>query len=184
LTEDEKWKNAGVLAQRIAENGYKLNTGFLTTSELCRVLTDYGQVETAYRLLLQTESPGWLYSVEKGATTILEQWDGIKADGSVSGSFNHYSSGSIVGWLFDRVCGIRVEWGNITLQPYPNKSLGRAEAVYHSPLGEISSSWEYRDRNIKFIFSVPQAAKIVLPNGESYTVAAGRHEYAIVDKEV
>jgi alpha-L-rhamnosidase len=73
LTEDEKRKNAALLAQNIAENGYKLNTGFLTTSELCRVLTDYGQAETAYRLLLQNESPGWLYQVEKGATTILEQ---------------------------------------------------------------------------------------------------------------
>ncbi|MDR2476407.1 MAG: family 78 glycoside hydrolase catalytic domain, partial [Treponema sp.] len=132
LTEDEKRNNARILAQKIAENGGKLNTGFLTTSELCRVLTDYGQTETAYRLLLQTESPGWLYPVEQGATTILEQWDGIKEDGGVAGSFNHYSYGSIAGWLFDRVCGIRLEWGDITIRPYPHKALGHAEAVYHS----------------------------------------------------
>jgi alpha-L-rhamnosidase len=177
LTEDEKRVNAGILARKIAENGYKLNTGFLTTSELCRVLTDYGHAETAYRLLLQSECPGWLYSVEKGATTIPENWDSIKADGSVAASFNHYSYGSVVGWLFDRVCGIRLEWGTIKLQPVPNKALGHAEAVYHSPLGEIASAWEYNGDSIKFAFSVPNPAKIVLPNGEKHDVPAGRHEY-------
>jgi alpha-L-rhamnosidase len=184
LTEDEKRINAGILAKKITENGYKLNTGFLTTSELCRVLTDYGQAETAYRLLLQTESPGWLYSVEKGATTILEQWDGIKADGSVAASFNHYSYGAIAGWLFDRVCGIRLEWGNITLQPYPNKALGHAEAVYHSPLGEIKSAWEYEGDTIRFVFSVSKPAKIILPNGKNYNVPEGRHEYTVPGEEV
>jgi alpha-L-rhamnosidase len=177
LTEDEKRVNAGVLAQKIAENDYKLNTGFLTTSELCRALTDYGQAETAYRLLLQTECPGWLYSVERGATTIPENWDSIKADGSVASSFNHYSYGSIVGWLFDRVCGIQLEWGTITLRPFPNKALGRAEAVYHSPIGKIASSWEYDGDSIKFVFSVPTPAKIVLPNDEKHDVPAGRHEF-------
>ena len=179
LTGDEKRQNAQILAQKIAENSYKLNTGFLTTSELCRVLTDYGQTETAYRLLLQSESPSWLYPVEKGATTILEQWDGIKEDGSAAGSFNHYAYGSIVGWLFDRVCGIRLEWGNITLRPYPYKALGHAEAVYHSSVGEIKSAWEYDGGSVTFKFSVPKPANIILPNGETYNVSVGQHTYCV-----
>ncbi|MDR1506974.1 MAG: family 78 glycoside hydrolase catalytic domain, partial [Treponema sp.] len=124
LSETEKYEAATSLAELIRKNSGKLNTGFLSTSELCRVLTDYGQEETAYKLLLQEGSPGWLYSVKKGATTILEQWDGIDDQGNVAGSFNHYSYGSIVGWLFDRVCGIRVENGTITIHPYPNPVLG------------------------------------------------------------
>jgi alpha-L-rhamnosidase len=71
LSETEKYDAAKDLAENIRQNGGKLNTGFLSTHELCRVLTDYGQVETAYTLLLQEDSPGWLYSVKKGTTTIL-----------------------------------------------------------------------------------------------------------------
>ena len=179
LAEDEKRANAAILARKISENGYKLNTGFLSTSELCRVLTDYGQAETAYRLLLQTDMPGWLYSVEKGATTIPEQWDGIGMDGTPSGSHNHYAYGAIVGWLFDRVCGIRLEWGRVHIKPYPHRLLRHAKANYKSPLGEISSAWKYDGNKVKFEFSVPQNAKITLPNGESYDVTAGRHKYQI-----
>ena len=47
--------------------------GFLMASMgltfLCQVLAEHGFTETAYRLLLQDTCPGWLYAVEKGATT-------------------------------------------------------------------------------------------------------------------
>lgn len=173
--------NAAILAQKIKDNGNKLNTGFLTTHELCRVLTDHGQNKTAYDLLLQNQYPSWLYEVEHGATTTWEQWDGIKEDGSVSGSLNHYSFGSVVGWLFDRVAGINVEYGNITLRPYPDKRLGHASATYNSPLGTISSSWKYQGDSLVFKFTVPcnQKAKIILPNGETHTVKAGSYTYTL-----
>jgi alpha-L-rhamnosidase len=179
LTEDEKRVNAAILARKIAENGYKLNTGFLTTSELCRVLTDYGHTETAYRLLLQTESPSWLYSVEKGATSILEQWDGIKADGSVAASFNHYSYGSVVGWLFDRVCGIRLDKGKIRIQPVPSALLGSVSAEYHSPFGVIRSAWKYDGDTVVFGIAVPRDAKatIVLPDNSIHNVDAGEYRF-------
>ena len=40
-------------------------------------LTDAGEPELAYRLLLQTGCPSWLYSVTMGATTVWESWEGI-----------------------------------------------------------------------------------------------------------
>lgn len=87
---------------------YHLNTGFLSTPFLCKVLSEHGYADTAYRLLLQDICPGWLYAVKKGATTIWETWDGVREDGTVHDSLNHYSYGAVVGWLFDSVCGIRV----------------------------------------------------------------------------
>ena len=55
--------------------GYHLNTGFLSTPNLTRVLCEYGYENTAYKLLLQDTRPSWLYAVEQGATTIWETWD-------------------------------------------------------------------------------------------------------------
>ena len=155
LTEAEKIKNTEILAKRILINGNKLNTGFLTTHELCRVLTDYGQVETAYKLLLQTECPSWLYPVTKGATTIWESWDGVNEQGEAAGSMNHYAYGVIVGWLFDRVCGIRLECGKLTIKPIPHPSLGSAQAKYDSPFGLITSGWEYENDSLNFVFTIP-----------------------------
>ena len=49
---------ADALNDLVVKNGYHLNTGFLSTPDLCRVLADNGHTDTAYRLLLQTGCPG------------------------------------------------------------------------------------------------------------------------------
>ena len=124
LSEGEVAQAADDLAALVAQGGYHLNTGFLSTPFLCQVLADHGHVDTAYRLLLQEDCPGWLYPVRKGATTIWEAWDGIRADGTVHDSFNHYTFGAIAGWLLRGVCGIRLLAGQLTLCPKPQ--IGRA----------------------------------------------------------
>ena len=100
--------NADELNELVVKNGYHLNTGFLATPFLCSVLADHGHTDTAYKLLLQDTCPSWLYAVKKGATTIWETWDGVRADSTVHDSLNHYSYGAISGWLFNGVCGIRL----------------------------------------------------------------------------
>ena len=99
LPEKEAVEAAKDLNELVVKNDYHLNTGFLSTPFLCSVLADYGYVDTAYRLLLQKSYPSWLYAVEKGATTIWETWDGIREDGTVHDSLNHYSYGAVSGWL-------------------------------------------------------------------------------------
>lgn len=166
------------LNELVKENGYHLNTGFLSTPFLCEVLAEYGYIDTAYRLLLQDTAPGWLYAVKKGATTIWENWDGIREDGTVHASLNHYSYGVIAGWLFQGVCGIRPEGGALTLAPKPSPLLGRAKAVYRSPFGRIESSWAYdADGKVMYEFVIPanMCAKVSLMDGREAVLKAGRH---------
>ena len=68
LLDDKEKKDALYdLNKLVCDNGYHLNTGFLSTPDLCEVLSQGGYNDTAYKLLLQKERPGWLYSVIKGA---------------------------------------------------------------------------------------------------------------------
>lgn len=173
LDGDEVQTAADALNALVIQNGYHLNTGFLSTPDLCRVLAENGHTDTAYRLLLQPDCPGWLYAVRRGATTIWETWDGVRADGTVHDSLNHYSYGAVTGWLFGGVCGIRLQAGKLTLRPQPGKELGFAKAEWRSPVGTIQSAWEYRNDKLVFDFTLPVPAEIELPNGKRFTAQAG-----------
>ena len=179
LDGDENRQAADQLNELVIANGYHLNTGFLSTPDLCGVLAEYGHADTAYRLLLQEECPGWLYEVKKGATTIWETWDGVRPDGTVHDSLNHYSYGAVCGWLFGGVCGIRLEAGRLTVRPCPHPSLGHAEAKWLSPAGEIRSAWRYENDRLLVNIAVPSPAEIVLPDGGKYQVKAGAYSYEI-----
>lgn len=177
---EEAVQAATDLNELVIQNDYHLNTGFLSTPYLCRVLTDYGYTETAYRLLLQNTSPSWLYAVEQGANTIWESWEGNLADAG-NASLNHYSKGAVVGWLFDGVCGIQVSGQDVTISPKPNRLLSFAAAEYTSPVGLIKSSWRYAEGGLEFEITIPANvdAKILLPDGTEHAVTSGTHRFRI-----
>lgn len=179
LDGEEKAQAAADLNRLVVNNGYHLNTGFLSTPSLCPVLAEHGYVETAYRLLLQDKMPGWLYAVKKGATTIWENWDGINEKGQAKASLNHYSYGAVCGWLFGGICGISLRENRITIKPVPNRLLEFARAVYQSPVGEIVSGWKYERDSILFEICIPSntEAELILPDGARKTLTAGNHEF-------
>ena len=180
LDEAESQAAADRLAELVARNDYHLNTGFLSTPFLCRVLSDYGHTDTAYRLLLQDTAPSWLYPVKHGATTIWESWDGVREDGTVHDSLNHYSYGAISGWLMGDVCGIRLTGGKLTIAPKPSGKLGYAEAKWISPVGTIESKWHYCGNRVVFEVIIPAnvTAEVCLPDGGTFHVQSGSHVFS------
>ena len=179
LDGDENQQAADALNELVIKNGYHLNTGFLSTPDLCRVLAENGHIDTAYQLLLQEECPSWLYAVKKGATTIWEAWDGIRPDGTVHDSLNHYSYGAICGWLMGGVCGIQLEAGRLTIRPYPHPSLGWARAEWHSPVGVIRSEWRYEGQKMIFEGEVPVPSEMILPDGTVHILERGTYRMEI-----
>jgi alpha-L-rhamnosidase len=114
------------------------------------VLSQSGHIDTAYKLLFQTDYPSWLYQVTKGATTIWEHWDGIKEDGSFwskdMNSFNHYAYGAIGDWLYRYVAGIDTDeaspgYKHIHIKPHPGPGLTWALAEHESMYGLIHAEW-------------------------------------------
>lgn len=177
LSDEETKQAVADLNDLVIKNGYTLNTGFLTTHELCRTLSDHGYVKTAYELLFNEKMPGWLYSVKCGATTVPENWDAYQEDGTRQASFNHYAYGAITGWLMDTVLGIRLEDGKITICPKPDERLGFAKGSYDSPVGKITSSWKYDEGKVSFEVEIPKGVKAVFvdEDGKETALSPGRN---------
>ncbi|MBQ5341017.1 MAG: family 78 glycoside hydrolase catalytic domain [Oscillospiraceae bacterium] len=124
------------LVKALEDYRFRVGTGFLSTPFLLPVLQDAGETETAYRVLLNEEAPGWLSEVVQGATTVWENWEGNL-------SLNHYSPGAALEWLFSGVLGIDVRPENrIVIAPCLSRQLDHAEGEYLSIYGNISVGWE------------------------------------------
>lgn len=180
LSKEDAERAAADLNGLVVKNGYHLNTGFLTTAHLCSVLADYGYVETAYKLLLQEDTPGWLYQVTQGATTVWESWEGNTGDTGVA-SLNHYSKGAVVSWLIEGICGIHVEQQKITIKPQPHPLMQYAKAAFDAPVGLVRSEWRYVDDTVEYMVVIPSNTKAVFvaPDGSQRGLAVGENKFRI-----
>lgn len=183
---DHRRTAAARLAEIVTDAGYRVSTGFAGTPYVTWALSENGYVDEAYRLLLQTECPSWLYPVTSGATTIWERWDSLRPDGSINPdgmtSFNHYALGSVADWLYKVVAGIRPAepgYRRIRIQPRPAEGLEQVHVAYDSAVGPITVAWSTDAGALTIDVSVPDGilADIVLPDGQAHTVSGGAHRY-------
>ncbi len=172
LDGETKEKAQKRLKEAVENYRFRVGTGFLSTPFLLPVLTEAGMVETAYKMLENTEKPGWLGEVLDGATTVWENWEGDLSQ-------NHYSPGAVCQWLFDTVAGIRVDGKNrFVIAPVPGGTLTHAEASYLSPYGLVKSSWTRTDGGIKYQITVPANCTATVRIGNRLeTVTTGEYEY-------
>lgn len=187
-------KTADKLADMIVKNDGKLTTGFLGTRQLCQMLFDHGYQELAVALLHQEEYPSWLHTIELGATTIWEHWDGIRADGSLwsddMNSFNHYSYGNICTFIFSRLAGLRADenapgFARMILQPWFVKQWEYCRLKYRSVKGDIEIGWKREGKEIRLEVSIPPVsqAEMRMPDGRVLLLNPGRHEIKYPEKE-
>ncbi|HEU4425531.1 MAG TPA: family 78 glycoside hydrolase catalytic domain, partial [Pilimelia sp.] len=149
LPTDEQRRRAGRrLADTVRAAGFRISTGFVGTPLIADALTAAGEVEVAYRLLLQTGCPSWLYPVTMGATTVWERWDSMLPDGSINPgemtSFNHYALGAVADWLHRAVAGLAPGapgYRELVVRPLPTGALTAAQARHLTPYGEAAVSW-------------------------------------------
>jgi alpha-L-rhamnosidase len=178
LPEEQRPAALAHLVALIEEAGVHLGTGFLSTPFLLHVLSEGERLDLAYALLTQDTIPSWLYAVTKGATTIWESWEGIKENGSLFGSLNHYSYGAVGSWLYQVVAGFEIGapgYKEIRIQPRPGGGLTYAQAAYDSVYGRISSAWEIDGGTMRISVTVPPntAATVRLPGAVLSEVREG-----------
>jgi len=162
------------LIECIEEYDYRISTGFVTTIMLMKELVRRGRVDIAYNLIESERFPSWIYSIDQGATTIWERWDGyVKGRGFQSpsmNSFNHYSIGAVGEWMYKIILGINPSdehpgFKHFTIKPQPGGSLTWAKGSYKSINGLISSEWRKDKGQLKLDVKIPvnTSATIILP---------------------
>lgn len=168
-----------------------MTTGFFATEHLLPMLIEAGETELAYDILLHEGCPGWMYQVDRGATTTWERWDAIREDGTVNEdkitddnmvSFNHYAFGSVGEFYYQYILGIKPlapGFKKIKIQPYPDKRLASVSGSYLSRAGEIKSAWEYEGDKLTVKVTVPTEAEIHLPDGRVEEVGKGEYSYEV-----
>jgi alpha-L-rhamnosidase len=181
------------LAELVRASGFHISTGFVGTPLVTDALVAAGRADVAYRLLLQTGCPSWLYPVGMGATTIWERWDAMLPDGSLNPgqmlSFNHYAFGAVADWLHRTVAGLAPAapgYRELLVRPVPGGDLTAASARHRTPYGEAAVSWQRADGTFTLRVDVPvgTSATVHLPGEPASAplrVGHGHHEWRVAD---
>lgn len=126
----------------ITRDGH-LNTGIIGTKYMWPVLAHAGRSDLTYSVVKTTTYPGYGYWIGKGATTLLETWEGKH-------SHNHQMFGSVDEFFYKYLAGIRSPEDGVTtrgykhihIQPYVPEGLSFVKASLNTVAGRIESNWQ------------------------------------------
>jgi alpha-L-rhamnosidase len=167
LVPPEYEKAARDYFRRVAEEtDGVIGTGFIGTPALLPALTRLGMLDLAEKMFLNRKVPGWLYQVERGATSIWERWDALAEDGTIydpdMNSYNHYAYGAVCQWLFEDVAGIKPledkpGFEEISFDPAILPALSPVTAWHDTRFGRIEAGWTLEEGAV--------TCRLVLPEG-------------------
>ncbi|MFV0465758.1 MAG: family 78 glycoside hydrolase catalytic domain [Lachnospiraceae bacterium] len=178
------------LRRLVRESSFHVQTGFFGTGILNQELTNFGYVKEAYALMLQTSCPSWLYPVTQGATSIWERWDSYTSEHGFGGqnsmnSFNHYSLGSVLSWIYSCILGIvrdedSVGWKHFILRPQI-MHLDYANGSVATQYGAIKSGWSQGAGVMEYRCSIPvnTTATLCLPCMDTIELGSGTYQFTI-----
>jgi alpha-L-rhamnosidase len=206
LDRDEVEQAMLALVRDIEGRGMQLSTGIVGSTYLLHVLTNNGRLDLAYQLLLKTTPPSWLYPVTQGATTVWERWDGGSGSAGLSSAesgvdpngFNQCAFGAVGEWLYGTLAGLDLDpdlaparnaYRRARIQPRPPRAedfpnglpIRYASATLDSVHGRYEVSWEITGGRFVLHVRIPAncSAKVILPDGATHEVVAGRHQFAV-----
>jgi alpha-L-rhamnosidase len=119
---------------------------------LLQALALNGRSDVIYKMINQSDKPGYGYQLKMGATSLCESWDANDIS-----SHNHFMLGQITEWFYKDLAGIDSDpagpgFKKIIINPHPVGDLKWAKASYDSIRGRIVSDWK-RDGD-KFTLAV------------------------------
>ena len=150
------------LVKSIRDNHNRITAGDVGFSYVVRALTDAGQGDLLFDMAIQSDGPGYVDQLRKGATTLTEAWDAEPAS-----SQNHLMLGHIESWFYEGLAGIQPDpaspgFSHFLLRPQFPKELTFVEASHTTPFGRIISKWKRDGSQIIYTFDIPQKASATL----------------------
>ncbi len=190
LNEEDQKQTAANLVEMVRKNDYHIATGFPGTPYILFALAEHGYEKDAFHMLLKDTCPSWLYEVKAGGTTVWERWDALREDGTCNSgdddgtngmvSFNHYASGSVGAFLYQKIAGIQsitAGYKKFKIAPLIGGGITFAKGLVKTPYGEISSSWHMESNLFYIEISVPVGTncRLELPDGSVHAYGSGNY---------
>lgn len=171
VPEENKQPVFAALLEHLDKIDYHFDTGILATPLLLNVLTGYGRVDLAYRVMNQRTAPGFAYVLNQRNSTLWERWSG-------AASRCHPMFGSVVAWFYNTLAGINMvnsetEPRQIDIKLHIIEEMDFCKASYRSLYGPIRSEWE-KDKNgtLRLTVEIPanMTATIHIPRSKTYSI--------------
>ncbi|MER6007856.1 family 78 glycoside hydrolase catalytic domain [Nonomuraea angiospora] len=176
------------LARLIEHGGHAVTTGEIALPALFRVLGAAGRHDILYRLVTQTDNPGYGAMVRNGDTALAESWQARPGQASA----NHFMLGYVMTWLTEDVAGLKqaadsVGWRRVVVAPRGLDLADAAEVSYDSPAGTYLIRWERHGRRAEITVRVPEhghasfdcPAGYTLTSPASITLPPGEHHLQV-----
>ena len=149
------------------------------------VLTEWAVKNRAYELiytmLKKRDYPGYLYMIDKGATTTWEHWNGNR-------SRIHNCYNGIGQWFYQAVGGIKpVEefpgYRKVIIDPQIPDGIHWAKTFKETPFGRLAVNWEITEGRMVMDIDIPVGveASVIIPDNGGNCVLNGS-EYLLADQ--
>ncbi len=179
IPEADRARAAKILCDDLVEKNYDFTTGNLCTRYMMDMLTKYGYVEDAWKLITKETCPSFGFMVQQEATTIWERFELMK-DASMN-SHNHPMYGAVDYWMYAYLAGVKPTapgWTEFEVAPYLPENLQSAQAVIDTARGEVAVRWVKRYDGAYLQLSVPFGCTAnVRFGGKDYRVGSGFHAF-------
>jgi alpha-L-rhamnosidase len=161
-----------------------------------RGLTEYNNVDLAYKIATNRSYPSWGYMIDKGATTIWELWNGDTADPAMNSANHVMLLGDLLIWYYEDLAGIKnhpesIAFKKLLMEPKFPEGLTNVNASYNSVRGEIKSEWSKEDGkffwnitipgNTSAIVRLPKDFNIITPVGEGVLNVSSTNEVTEIE---
>lgn len=171
-------EDADAIVERLSENisskNNHLDTGIIGTRYLFEVLTDYGYGEQAYKILNQTDYPGFGFFMKNGHSTLLEHWE------KDSRSNCHFMFGGFAVWFYEYILGIhRRSADNIIISPFMPQELTYARGKTGTACGDLSVAWKKTENGAELEIYVPSGVTASFEGKEKIPLNEGKNTVII-----
>jgi alpha-L-rhamnosidase len=179
LDETRQQQAAQHLVESIEKHNWHLATGFIGTKSLMLTLAQIGRNDVADMLIHNDTFPSWGFSIQQGATSIWERWDGWTPEKGFQdagmNSFAHYSFGAVYQWMVENIGGIHSDgpdYKKIIIAPQPDPRLTFADTTYASIRGQIETHWMKKGTGLRLKVIIPAntTATVIVPGAATRSV--------------
>lgn len=162
---EETAKTAAKLNSLVEVNRCRADFGILGAKYTPRALAEHGYAQTAFRLIVQKDFPGWMNWINQGATTLWETWQG-------GASQNHIMFGDIAAWMMQYLAGIVPDekhpgFSALTIRPFAPEELNSLRASCRTPHGVVRVKWRKVHGVFRLEVAIPEGipCRVLLPGG-------------------